>query len=300
MPKVSVIIPVYNVEKYIRECLDSVVNQTLKDIEIICVNDGSPDNSLAILEEYAAKDTRIKIINQENAGLSCARNAGLQIAQGEYIGFVDSDDWVDLDFFEKLYKTAKEYNAEIACADLYRVSETESIYFVKHKRNNFSKRVREKYKLAHIPQHNYVMNKIYHAKKLQKCGVLFEEKVLFEDILWSHKVVYYLKSLVTVPNTKYNYRDNPYSIVNTKSDRRELALYTNFQKALKFVNQNCIPTNNLKHYRWYEKKEYKIFGISILKIKKYYGITQVFLFGILLFEINNNYRTLEQENKLIK
>lgn len=290
-PKVSVIIPVYNVEQYLRECLDSVVNQTLKDIEIICVNDGSPDNSLAILEEYAAKDERIKIINKENGGLSSARNCAIPLAQGEYIGFVDSDDWIDLDFYEKLYNTAKEYNAEIACADLYRVSDTKAKYFVKHKNIKCSKKERVKYKLAHIPHHNYVMNKIYHTKKLQKCRVLFEDKVLFEDVLWSHKVVYYLENLVTVPNTKYNYRDNPYSIVNTKSDLSKEAHDKAFRRALKFANQNYIHTNNLERYQWDERQEYKILGFPALTVKKYYGITQILLFGkFLIFEIKKNYR----------
>lgn len=91
MPKVSVIIPVYNVEKYLPKCLDSVLAQTLKDIEIICVNDGSPDNSLAIMKEYAEKDKRIKIINQKNQGLSCSRHNALTVTQGEYVAFLDSE-----------------------------------------------------------------------------------------------------------------------------------------------------------------------------------------------------------------
>ena len=90
-PKISVIIPVYNVEKYLSECLDSVISQTLKDIEIICVNDGSTDNSLQILKEYASKDTRIKIIDKENEGQGYARKVGLDVANGEYILFCDSD-----------------------------------------------------------------------------------------------------------------------------------------------------------------------------------------------------------------
>ena len=116
----SIIVPVYNVENYLIRCLDSLVNQTLKEIEIICINDGSKDNSLNILEEYAKKDSRIIILNQENAGLSAARNAGMEIAKGEYIGFVDSDDWVDLDFFEKLYIAAKNNDCDIAVADFIR------------------------------------------------------------------------------------------------------------------------------------------------------------------------------------
>ena len=97
MNKCSIIIPVYNVEKYLPKCLDSIVNQTYKNIEIICINDGSTDNSLKILEEYAQKDERIKIINQENQGVSVARNVGIDNATGDYILFVDSDDWIDRD-----------------------------------------------------------------------------------------------------------------------------------------------------------------------------------------------------------
>lgn len=114
MAKVSIIIPVYKVEEYLHQCLDSVVGQTLRDIEIICVNDGSPDNCDKILQEYAAADDRIKIINQENAGLAAARNTGLPAATGEYVGFLDSDDWVSLDFYERLYNIAKHYDADVA------------------------------------------------------------------------------------------------------------------------------------------------------------------------------------------
>lgn len=118
MPKVSTIVPVYNAEKYISKCLDSLINQTLKDIEIICVDDYSTDNSLAILQDYASKDSRIKIIafeTKQNAAI--ARNKGLEVATGEFLGFVDSDDYIDLDFYEKLYHKAKETDADIVKAE---------------------------------------------------------------------------------------------------------------------------------------------------------------------------------------
>ena len=102
VPKVSIIVPVYKVEKYLRKCIDSIINQTLKDIEIILVDDGSPDNCGKICDEYAAKDTRIKVIHKENGGLSSARNAGMEVAEGEYIGFVDSDDWIETDYVGEL------------------------------------------------------------------------------------------------------------------------------------------------------------------------------------------------------
>ena len=112
--KVSVIIPVYNVEPYLKECLDSVINQTLKEIEIICVDDFSPDNSHKILEEYAKKDNRIKIIkHKENQGLGPARNTGIKNSNGEYISFIDSDDYIKNDFIENLYNTAKKYDSDI-------------------------------------------------------------------------------------------------------------------------------------------------------------------------------------------
>ena len=114
LPKISIIIPVYNVEPYLRRCLDSVVNQTLSDIEVICINDASTDSSLEILNEYAKKDSRIKIVDfEENKNAANARNAGFKIANGEYLGFVDSDDYIDLDFYEKLYGIAKTKDADI-------------------------------------------------------------------------------------------------------------------------------------------------------------------------------------------
>jgi len=121
MPKISTIIPIYNAGKYLRECLDSVANQTLNDIEIICVNDGSTDESLAILEEYAQKDKRINIINQDNAGAGTARNKGIIEASGEYVHFLDADDYLVLDAYEVLYNKAKEYDLNMLKAKVYAV-----------------------------------------------------------------------------------------------------------------------------------------------------------------------------------
>ena len=113
MCKVSVIIPVYNGESYLEQCLDSIIGQTLKEIEIICVNDGSKDRTQQILEKYAEKDSRIQIINQENGGAGAARNAGLRIARGEYLSILDGDDFFEPDMLEKAYKKAKESRAEL-------------------------------------------------------------------------------------------------------------------------------------------------------------------------------------------
>ena len=119
MPKVSIIVPVYNVEKYLCQCLESLVHQTLTDIEIICVNDGSTDNSLGILNKYAQLDSRIKVFSQKNQGVSSARNLGLEKVNGEYITFVDSDDWIELNACEILYNTAQERNTDILLCSYY-------------------------------------------------------------------------------------------------------------------------------------------------------------------------------------
>ncbi len=120
MAKVSVIIPIYNVQEYLRECLDSVVNQTLNDIEIICVNDGSKDNSLAIIREYEQKDSRIVVVSGPNGGYGKAMNKGLDRATGEYIGIVEPDDYVLPEMYEDLYQTASEHQLDLVKADFYR------------------------------------------------------------------------------------------------------------------------------------------------------------------------------------
>ena len=111
--KISIIIPVYNVAQYLDKALDSVVNQTYKDIEIICVNDGSTDNSLQIIENYAKKDKRIKVINQDNSGLYVVRQNGVKVATGDYITYVDGDDWLDADACDKIVSVAENSNADI-------------------------------------------------------------------------------------------------------------------------------------------------------------------------------------------
>lgn len=120
MCKVSVLVPVYNVEAYLPKCLDSLINQTLQEIEIICIDDGSTDKSGTILDQYAAKDKRIRVVHQENGGYGKAMNTGLHLAQGEYIGIVESDDFVAPEMFIQLYQTAVQYQAQIVKSNYYR------------------------------------------------------------------------------------------------------------------------------------------------------------------------------------
>lgn len=113
MPELSIIVPVYKVEKYLPKCIDSILAQTFRDFELILIDDGSPDNCGAICDEYAARDSRIKVIHQENAGVSAARNAGLDIATGTFLGFVDSDDWIEPEMYETMIATAKEKQVDV-------------------------------------------------------------------------------------------------------------------------------------------------------------------------------------------
>lgn len=118
-PKVSIIVPVYNVQKYLNECLDSIINQTLEDIEIIVVNDGSKDASLKIMESYAKKDKRIVVVDKSNAGYGHTINRGIELAKGEYIGIVESDDWIEKDMYEFLYNLAKEHDVDVVKSNFY-------------------------------------------------------------------------------------------------------------------------------------------------------------------------------------
>ena len=119
MPKVSIVVPVCNAEQYLKQCLDSILGQTLRDIEIICVNDGSKDNSGAMLDEYAQRDDRVRVLHKENTGYGNSMNRGLDMARGEYIGIVESDDWVELDMFEKLYQAAKAAKADVVKSNFF-------------------------------------------------------------------------------------------------------------------------------------------------------------------------------------
>lgn len=116
---ISVIVPVYNVEEYLNRCVDSILAQTYQNLEIILVDDGTKDNCDKICDDYAAKDPRIKVIHKENGGLSSARNAGIDIARGEYLGFVDSDDWIEPEMYEHMLKTARKYDVKLVCAGRY-------------------------------------------------------------------------------------------------------------------------------------------------------------------------------------
>ena len=281
MPKISVIIPVYNVERFLKKCLESVINQTLSDLEIICINDGSTDKSLSILNSFAQKDNRIIVINQDNQGQSYARNAGLSIATGKYIGFVDSDDWIDLDFYEKLYNTAKKYNADIAAAGIKRLRTYKWKYHLKIKNEEYTANTDQKFLLCDVPDKCYVWNKIYKTTELKKYNIIFEPHVFFEDRCFTAEALIKLKYLVTVPDTYYNYWTNNKSTVKTKSPKKNADSAYTHNKMMEYLKENHI---NLDHY-FLDLKKIKLFGLTIFKIKTFKTKKQYLLFNCIKFEI---------------
>jgi glycosyltransferase involved in cell wall biosynthesis/predicted HAD superfamily hydrolase len=205
MPKVSVIIPVYNTAPYLRRCLDSVIGQTLRDIEIICVNDGSTDESGEILRKYAARDERIRRIDSnENKGASIARNTGVDAAQGEYLGFVDSDDWVDLDFYEKLYIKALESEADIVKGNM--------IYF-DYDGTATIKNINYKIKCNRMSFQWQFTTAIYRRAYITAHMICFPNSIYVgEDADFLVKSVYYSNKIEIIDYTYYNYMRNISSV----------------------------------------------------------------------------------------
>ena len=210
--KISVIIPVYNVEEYLAQCLESVIYQSYKDLEIIIVDDGSPDNSSAVYEKYAALDSRIKVIKQENGGLSAARNTGLDAATGDYVHFIDSDDYVSCDYYEKMLAAAIATDADIAAGGV--VSQNGQKYSISYQDSVVLSRLAEKFKVTNALNVCVVWRYIYRREFLEKNGFRFEVGRIFEDILFTPDVIRLADRVVTVPGAYYYYVFNPNSILN--------------------------------------------------------------------------------------
>ena len=233
--KVSVVVPVYNVESYLPQCLDSLLAQTLHEIEIICVNDGSTDKSLDVLNEYSKKDSRIVVVSQENRGLGGARNTGMRFARGEYVGFVDSDDWVAPDYFEKLYNAAKNNNADMARTQRLQCfpdGTTNNEPFNK----TIKKRAKNDQNLA-VNEHAVVVwDAIYRNLFLGENNISFVEPLIHEDIPFTAKATFLANKIVPVADTFYYYRVNRPQALSNKSVREYMETLRANHIALTFMN----------------------------------------------------------------
>ena len=256
---ISVIIPVYNVEKYIRFCLDSVINQTYKNLEIIIVDDGTKDSSGEIAEEYARKDSRIKVVHKENGGLSDARNVGLDIATGKYIAFLDSDDVISLDFYEYLYGLIKKNDYDIAECEFLRISsdEIENVQTILDEKNKNEtivvKEESSKEALSDFygryldPYVNKVVvwNKIY--KKEVYDGIRYPVGRFHEDEFTTFKILNKINKMVTSTKKLHGYMQTSNSImrrdIKQKQIEDNLEAYeaaVNFFTDNKFIQVKCM------------------------------------------------------------
>jgi len=207
-PKISIIVPVYKVEQYIHKCIDSILMQNFENFELILVDDGSPDICGEICDRYADKDKRIKVIHKENGGLSSARNAGLEIAKGDYIGFVDSDDWIEPDMYELLYGMCAEHRCDVAiCSSQIHYSNKIVISsnhpFIIHDRNTAMKTMLEGKLYDEV-----VWTKLFKRNLLE--DIKFPVGMSYEDTAFTYKVIHKCKKVCFIGEPKYHYikRDN--------------------------------------------------------------------------------------------
>lgn len=210
---VSVIVPVYNVQDYIEKCLDSLINQTLEQLEVIVIDDGSTDKTGLIVDEYQNKyKSKIKVIHKKNEGVSIARNVGLEKATGEYIGFLDSDDWVNYDMYEKLYKLAIKDNCDIVACDTLAIYPDKKVLIESH--------INETSTTEDLMLNAYavIWNKIYKREIID--GIKFKEKMNFcEDVQFLYMVYPKIKKIGVIHETLHNYLQRVGSLTYTYNEK---------------------------------------------------------------------------------
>ena len=259
--KISLIVPVYKVEEYLNKCVDIIINQTYKNLEIILVDDGSPDNCGKICDEYAKKDSRIKVIHKENGGVSSARNVGLDVATGDYIGFVDSDDWIEDDMYEFLIKKCLYYNTDIARCEFIdeydfnisdkNISLNENYYIIENSDNIIIDIIKGSW------SEGILWNKLYKSSLLRNIRLKNDLKYC-EDLLFNYYVMKKANKIFVSNIKKYHYfrRNDSVTgvqisessfdmlkvadiIISNEIDNREIYIY-----AVRRIVRNCIVLIN--------------------------------------------------------
>jgi len=240
---VSVIIPIYKAEKYLSMCVDSVLNQTYQNLEVILVDDGSPDNCPAICDEYAQKDKRIRVIHQKNAGLSMARNAGLDICTGDYITFVDSDDALHIDFVARLLAACEDNSAEIAIADFKKAAVAEYLPKITAPLENKPVRVVDGHEANMM-----IYRRPEWVRMITAWGKLYRRKVfacerfpiikLHEDEALVYKLLYRCQKVALVDELLYFYTDNPDSMMANRFKPERMTMIEILDERLAFYREN--------------------------------------------------------------
>jgi glycosyltransferase involved in cell wall biosynthesis len=292
-PLISVIIPIYNVEQYLRRCLDSIVNQTYTNLEIILVDDGSPDKSPQICDEYASRDNRIIVIHKENGGLSDARNAGLDICKGEFISFVDSDDWVSQDYINELYSSIKNSHADIAIVNHTHV--TDNFKINTESNQNYTIKLFSKqqalFKLIAKQHQPFVVSwgKLYRKELFN--NIRFPVGKYHEDEFTSHFLINRASKIAYSSKILYFYYQRPNSITNQNhltdiieafENRLNFTITNNLNNLIPFAASNlCWKYLNLCFQKYLNKEDYKPILNKAKINQKFMAIqkmTDIFLF----------------------
>lgn len=252
MPTVSLVIPVYNVESYLERCLESVKNQTYKNIEIILVNDGSTDGSGEICKKFVNKEIRAKVIHQKNAGLSEARNTGLKYISGDFVMFVDSDDWLELDAVEFLLEQAIKQNADMVVGGVYRTSDV-----VNHQKSFHTSELltQEEYakryfKIESQTIEYYVWNKLYRRKVVE--GIEFPLGFFAEDVPTTFRYILNSQTIVVTDKIVYNYFIN-----NSGLTAKFTSKHFDVLKGWDLVCQYAKASNNDRYKEWAQINRYR-------------------------------------------
>jgi len=247
-PDISIIVPVFNVEKYLKKCLDSIINQAFQNFELILVDDGSTDNSGKICDEYKIKDKRVKVIHQENKGLSAARNAGIENATGNYIGFVDGDDYISYNMYEFLHNCLIENNADIAVCGLYNCFKNKKVPQYKKKEFYLLDNVSAlKMALEGVVFSVHAVNKLY--KRDLFIENRFPEGKLSEDAFIIPKILFESKKVVVKTLPLYYYVHHSGTITTSQYKKKDLDVVNAYFKNLKFVEKNCPGLKRQAEFR---------------------------------------------------
>lgn len=244
MDKISVIVPVYNVKEYLKECIDSILSQTYRNMEIILVDDGSTDGSGDICDEYAQDNEMIKVIHKENGGLSSARNKGLESITGEYIGFVDSDDVLSIHMYSELYTNMKKYNAEIVICNMCNTIDSLDNVEIRHpKVLNQSKALGALSKAK--PFGSHACNKLFDSKIIK--NIKFPEQKTYEDLYTIYKWISNANKIVYLDRCLYYYRPNPKGITRVDFSKSNMDMIYGNLELLNYMrgNYRC----NVKYVR---------------------------------------------------
>lgn len=279
-PKVSIIIPVYNTAELLPRCLESVVAQSLREVEVICVDDGSTDRSAEVLDEWAAHDPRIRVIRQSNGRQGKARNAAMAVATGEYIGMVDSDDYIPADYFERLYTTAVQHSADIAVCGIIKEKRTHNRVVAAYTREEVAESAEQKMRVCNCPPDFHPVNKLYRREMLERVGLRFAEGVQFEDVMFVTRALCESGRLVTVPKVAYRYVLNPTSTVKSRQTAAKQLQKYNAHRAMADYTATrgiAIPT----HHRTLTVRHLTVGGVCLWKIKERDGYRTLRLFDTL-------------------